>query len=426
MNSRNIFQNLLAFGFVAATLLAPLRLGIFEIIRPTLLIMLPCALCLVLMQRNPLGKLLQTPMGLAVVTLCILLTIGHLLENDVIGFSSEEAMTLDVISIWTLSLVFLAALELGDLKYRPGLLAGLGFGLAVHIIGVFLIPPSIHFRDYGRSSGLLHDPNILTIHLVPVLFIWAALLPRGGWQLLAPMALLPVTWATLQTLSRAGLLSLTCAVLVCLAGVLYCVSRSIFRWRNLGFVAAAGVALFVFYNFNQSFLDERMEAHVTRAKEITDKQGSMMEGRLLWWHDMQRLEITDMLKPLGIGYEKFLSSDILPHNTYADTLIIAGPLALLAFVSLFAGAFLKAASAVWRRKNVDISPLRDSGILAAVVSHILILNSLSVLSGKVNWLILGLVYGLLHAQSSVATSEDFETESEQPAQEDVVAVPADS
>ena len=103
---------------------------------------------------------------------------------------------------------------------------------------------------------------------------------------------------------------------------------------------------------------------------------------------------------MGIGYEKLLTTDILPHNTYVDVFIVAGPMALVLFLALFLSALWKALISTWRREYAGVSPLYNSGILAAIVSHILIVNSLSVLGGKINWLILGLTFGLLAARAA--------------------------
>lgn len=423
MKSINKFDNLVALGFTASIILAPVRMGIFEVIRPTVLIMLPCAAYLVLTRQREVWQVLRSRMGLCALVLCLLLTIGHILGHDALDDGLEDNSVLSLEAIWVMLVVFVVTVILAGPGYRPGVCLGITVGLAVQIISMILVPPSINYRSFARASGLMHDPNILLIHIIPVFFLWVSLLPRGIWLALAPVGLLPVMWATLQTLSRAGLVSLMAGTAICCLAFILTLRKSLFRLRSVGGVLATIAIVAAFYFTNRAFFSERLDGYFTRSKERTELQGSILEDRLIWWRYMQQLNESELWKPLGVGYHRFLTTDLLPHNTFVDVYVIAGPFAMLLFGVMFITALFKATGLAFWDRPTGMSPLYGGAILAALGTHLLMLNSLSVLGWKVNWLLLGLSAGLLRPCPSFSVCDTAEDDAAEPAGEPAQPVP---
>lgn len=413
---------LLAAGLTASVILAPVRLGFFEVVRPTILVMLPCLAGLFILEQRKVAQLLLGRLGFVAVLLGLLLTVGHLLGNDLATSEAEEDSTLSIEGIWVMIAVFIGGIIVAEPRYRSGVFVGLALGLVAHVVSLAMVPASIDFRGYARSSGMMKDPNILLIHIIPVYFAWLCLLPKGRWLMLAPVGLVAVYWSTLQTLSRGGLISMLVGTALCVVPPVLASRRKLCNFR---FVAAAAVVLMLLAAVcvgSRGAITERLEAYQLRSQERMDTQESFLADRLIWLEDIQRIGVAGVLKPLGVGYDHFQSTDLLPHNTFVDVLVVAGPVALLLFCFLVGGVLWNASACLWRRSGAELPPLFDGACLAATASHFLMLVSLSVLPWKVNWLLLGLSIGLLRARYPTAVaSDESEAEEMEPAIDPVIA-----
>jgi hypothetical protein len=414
ISTRVLLDLIAAFAIPLSVLMAPLRLGLFDIVRPTLLITLPCVLYLLCSNHGWMDRLLRTRLGLGTLLLFGLFGVGHFFGHDVLDGASSDDAFLSWENVAVMPLVFFSSLLLGCRpEFRAPAAFGLFAGLMIHVVCIVVFPAAVTFHEYDRMAGLLSDPNIVLLHVVPVFFLWLALLRRKRWLALAPFVGSAVVWATLQTLSRAGLASLITGFVVLAVGTLLLLSRSARKGRLLVVLGLAPLVLYGLYLKKPEFFEERLAAYTTRANERAERQGSLLEDRLLWLRDLEHLQLGDHLThPLGMGYARFQSGNyILPHNTFADVYIISGPVALLIYLAFFAGAPLR-----FLRRLIAGRPrlltFHSTAVLACVVTQVLMLFSLSVLTWKVNWLVLGLTSGLFSVifHESSAETEAAETE----------------
>ena len=116
---------LLAAGLTASVILAPVRLGFFEVVRPTILVMLPCLAGLFILEQRKVAQLLLGRLGFVAVLLGLLLTVGHLLGNDLATSEAEEDSTLSIEGIWVMIAVFIG----GKLWRSHGTVPGFSSGL---------------------------------------------------------------------------------------------------------------------------------------------------------------------------------------------------------------------------------------------------------------------------------------------------------
>jgi hypothetical protein len=84
ISTRILLDLIAAFAIPLSVLLAPLRFGLFEILRPTLLITLPCVLFLLFSHHGWVDQLLRTRLGLGTVILSGLFGLGHFFGHDVL------------------------------------------------------------------------------------------------------------------------------------------------------------------------------------------------------------------------------------------------------------------------------------------------------------------------------------------------------
>jgi hypothetical protein len=155
------------------------------------------------------------------------------------------------------------------------------------------------------------------------------------------------------------------------------------------------------YGSRPDFFHERLTAYTARAAERTQQEGTPFEDRLLWLREMEHLRWRDHLaNPLGMGYERFQPGNwILPHNTFADVYIISGPVALLLCAGLFFGPPWWLAWGMIRRPRALLT-FSHAALLAVVASELLLLFSLSVLTSKVIWLLMGITTGVIASLQS--------------------------
>jgi hypothetical protein len=400
---RGVFQRIsiedaLSFAIVLAVVLGPLRLGFSDTIRPTTVVLLPCAAYVLLTNLRVVGNFLKTRLGLGFIAFMILLIVGHVLDNDkMAALAGDDYHVLTVEALVGMPMVLLSGMALArENRGRLGIVAGLLVGLFVHVASIAIFPPAVTYRGYDRMAGLLQDPNILLLHIIPVFFLWQGFLKTRTAVILAQVCLPAIIWATLQTLSRAGLASLLAGWAVQFFAYLLFARTAGERFRGIGFFVMVALLALLLSRFD--FVQERVDAYVIRNQERTGQAGSMIGDRMLWLHELEHQSISDhLLNPLGMGYSAFQKDNpVLPHNTFVDIYIIGGPFALLLYCGLFFSAFKPLISALARRASWDhlrFSRMGNAALCACFISEILLLSSLSVISWKVSWLILGLLLG---------------------------------
>jgi hypothetical protein len=414
--SRFTVEDGLSFVIVLAILLAPIRFGIGDSVRPTTVVLLPFAAYLLLTNLRFIGGILQTRLGIGILLLMALLSVGHFLGNDVLESQGDDAAVLSMESLLGIPMVLLSGILLGkNVETRKSIAAALIIGVIIHIGSIAFFPSVVTYRQHDRMAGLLTDPNILLLHITPVFFLWQSFLKRRGAVLIAQLCLLAVVWATLQTLSRAGLTALAVGVAVQFVCVLF-FARTV-RERLYAVGLAIGVPIVLFFSFQRfspEFVNERTDAYLTRIAERKAEHGSMLGDRMLWLNDIQNHKLSDhLLNPVGMGYSLFQKDNpIFPHNTFVDVYIIAGPFALLLYAILFFAALQPLITLFARRfkqsrggsgqgpivagcgpSSFSLSKMAIAALCACLATEILLLCSLSVLSWKINWLILGILLG---------------------------------
>ena len=401
-------DTLLAAITVLSILLAPLRLGDYEALRPMAMVFLPCAFCLAWRNVGTLVSFLQSRQGYQIVGLFVLLSVGHFLGNDWIsGFQGEDYSILSLENLLVMPVVLACGMILGSKSScRFGLCVGLGMGLVFHLISVGIVQSATSYRSFDRASGVLADPNILLLYVVPVFFLWRGLLVKPLWRWIALLLIVPVVWATLQTLSRAGLIALASGLLALLLASLIFSRTARERRAALVTVIAIPLLLVVLMWRKPDFVEERVAAYTTRTTERIAESGSFLNDRLMWLNELETHRLSDhVLHPFGMGYNLFQEgNEILPHNTFVDVYIIAGPLAFVFYLLLFSRAIRNSFLAAFRtaRPADSFSSLH---LFAFMLTMSLLLFSLSVLTWKVNWLLLGIALSRFGSSESTGTQE---------------------
>jgi hypothetical protein len=284
----------------------------------------------------------------------------------------------------------------GNPAYRQGLCVGLGMALIFHLGSVALVQSVTSYRSHERAAGVLADPNILLLHIVPVFFLWRGLIATSFWRWISLLFVLPIVWATLQTLSRAGLVALSSGLLALLLASLVFSRTAHERRTALGTLVAIPVLLYILAWKTPDFVEERVAAYSARTAERIAQSGSFLNDRLMWLKEMEEHDLSDhILHPFGMGYAKFQGDNgILPHNTFVDVYIIAGPLACALYAILFWRSAKRAfVNAFQDARNGD--SFSNVHMFAFVLTMGLLLFSLSVLTWKVNWVLLGIALSRL-------------------------------
>ncbi|WP_198321237.1 O-antigen ligase family protein [Qipengyuania flava] len=263
---------------------------------------------------------------------------------------------------------------------------------------VVFVPPQIVTNKFERSSGIFGDPNIVMLHIIPFYFLAFAYLRLQNALKFAviPVGLL-VVLAALASGSRSGIFALIFSSVLAAGYMVVLRSGKFGTWRLFQIVLLIGVMAGIF----GAIFSDRIVEYTTfleyRTQERIDQKG-LFGDRLEYIAPMLRLSMQDVLHPLGFGYDIYFRdswSYTLPHNTFADVLIIAGPFAFFIYLAAYGYTFLKLSA---RSTGIATSPQAQQisfSLLLAIISQFLLLNTLSVLTMKAPWLLLGMCLGIL-------------------------------
>jgi hypothetical protein len=234
----------------------------------------------------------------------------------------------------------------------------------------------------------------LLLHVIPVFFLWRGLLRSGPWRWIALGCTPLVVWATLQTLSRAGLVSLGIGLASLLVASVILARTAGQKKAALATLLATPLLVGLLAWNKPEFVQDRIDAYVTRANERADTTGSLLADRLLWLSEVQTHNVSDhLLHPFGMGYQTFQTGNgLLPHNTFVDVYIIAGPIAFLIYLMLFGNTLVGFARGILTGGS-HLSQFARVHLLTFGLTQVLLLVSLSVFTWKVNWLLLGIALG---------------------------------
>jgi len=390
-------DGIFSFALVLSILLGSIRIGLSDAYRPTVLITLPCLLYLMVMNGKLLGRIVRSRFGICNMLLFLILALGHLLGHDVVPGVEVSGAELSWENLIIIPLTLFCGIIISEKEeYKRGMIAGLITGLTIHVVCLAILPPVILYRAYGRMSGLLSDPNIILLHIIPVYFLWLGTVHWRKFLIVMPLVALPVIWATFQTLSRTGLFSLIIGLVITFLGAIMLLVK-MRRWLPLvGLLCFFPVCLGGLYIAMPDYFNTRMVAFIDRLEHPYYKNRSIVEDRLYWYRLMERTTVYDhVLNPLGMGYGLYLKGNsLLPHNTFIDAYIVGGPIALLLICVIYLEFSYRFLCRI-RKRFSDIGLTMTSVVLLAfMVTQILILATLSVFTLKVNWVLLGIAIGL--------------------------------
>lgn len=399
--SRVTEAQVFSFLLAISVALAPIRLAGQETLKLSVVFMLPSIAYFLITRMQASARYLTSPSNLLVLATIFLLLLGFLLGNDI--YANDDSRVLSLPNLVVIPALYLAAYIVGE---RPSARSAFALGLiasvGVQVLGLALAPPDISFKGYARSSGLFEDPNIVLLHLIPVFFLAMSVRVSAGKGWVAGLLLYPlVLFGTVLTLSRAGALTLlVCSIAAGVLGVLrlrnkrFVVRAGLLKTLSLGSLMALGGGIVAFDRIGR-----QMDLFEARIAERVAEAG-LVGDRAQIYRIIVDLELADLLAPFGPGYQEVIAGvGVLPHNTFVDVFVIAGPVAFFLFAVTYVGLLRKAASrlrASWSEENQSWT---FGFLFLALLSQVLLLSSLSVLTWKIHWALLGFANGMLMQRS---------------------------
>jgi hypothetical protein len=247
--------------------------------------------------------------------------------------------------------------------------------------------------------------------VLPTLFLGIAALKSK----VAPLFLLVTLGvvagtAVLQTGSRAGAVSFTCGFLPALAVSIKCAKRAHFVYVLTLFIAAGAVITVIDIPW-RNWLIKHTDMLLYRFEEGVSR-GSLVADRSQAFDLLTEAGIEQIASPLGMGFHGGReTTKTLPHNSFADSLIIGGPLALVCMAVLYGQPLYL----LFRRRIIPSRlghRMKMDGdvaacLVASVVSQAVLIGALSVLPWKVHWLVLGFVAGWLRVANCSDTATTY-------------------
>lgn len=397
---------ILGFTITSGILLTPIRIGGedgFRIARILVVLALPL---LLLHNSSEIAGLRAIGVACSLCCLTVLLLIGYGLKHDVVALSGLDRTLSPPINILGMPATFLAGyLMCKSTRARASFSMGLAVGLVGQLIGLASLPPMIVSHGYTRSTGIMGDPNILILHILPCTLVCMALLSETWLALLFSSGLfLGMWWAVLKSLSRAGLFTAVFASVVLIMFLTSSLLSSARARKYITIAIAFVIAVATTQSTRLDFDFVKASTHAFQLRFLEGEQsGGALNDRTNHQNDILNHAGVGLLAPFGLGYEAAVPSTIedsyLPHNSFLDVLIVSGPIALL----LYAGIYVIAIRNLIRRLLVCRIDRCTLMMLLALTGQVLMLCTLSVLSFKVHWLLLGFIYSYGEkAQTSVA------------------------
>lgn len=395
--------HVVGFVFAVSAVLAPIRLGGIDALRPSVILALPCVAYILLTKLPALRQSLRTTSTLLTLGLFAMLLVGFLVENDVLAGGNLRVLTVE-------NLIFIPALYLTaniiakTPTARNAFAVGLLFSIGIQVLALAIAPPDVSFKGYARSSGFFEDPNIVLLHLLPPFFLAVALRANSRSRILEGAGFYLLTgFGAILSLSRAGLLTMAiCSVLVLVFYMMKLASGN--PSSRSSHVRSGLVVILLIAVASWSFFDSVAGQLVSFKLRVDERlaETGLAGDRLDLLAALTSLDTFQLLNPIGIGYRSFVgNSGMLPHNTFVDVLVIAGPLAFLVLILLYARtirSILKRLRWYWRDEWASWSACF---LLTALLSQALLLGSLSVLTWKIHWVLLGFINGILFSKRAV-------------------------
>ena len=391
-------KNFLSFLMVVSIVLAPLTLGGSANLRIGVLVLLPALVLILWIEIEKVLVILSGWFGFAIAGFSILLISGYMLENDVLpGLHDYRVLTAGNLVVIPLVIVVSVLVGAGR-RYEKGVVAGLGIGLLIQLVQVFLIPPSDFFREFTRSSGLMGDPNILLLHLIPVFCFWASLIRRTSLNSTYIIGIFIVLClATLRTLSRAGLVTIIVVIILVMSYLVV----SLLRFRTRKVIGLAGLIIgflafiLIAGQFSKDEIGQGVVGFQSRISERVIESGYLGD-RFELYRTLFDAPPSAIFDPLGAGYFSLLGPiRTLPHNTFIDIYAICGLFGIGIVMWLYLRPVLASGARIWidtRKPHLLLSGIL---LFSSLVTQFLLLGTLSVLTFKVHWMILGLAWGKL-------------------------------
>jgi hypothetical protein len=328
------------------------------------------------------------------VLLTLLLVTAFGLGNDILRPEEDRYLSLE--SIIGMAAIFGAGYAIAhEPDHRIPLVSAFGLGIAGHIIALAIVPPKIVMREFSRGAGIISDPNILMLFILPTSLLLISILPRGvlAW-LLTPLFLLGTLWATVQSLSRAALIAEAVALATTL---LLCIRMAIKSRKRRSRVFAVLLASALLPVTLPMFWPETID-YAVRSFQRRFKEGTVDSDRTSRQLAILEYAGTQLLLPFGVGYPDGVPAvsgwgGYLAHNTFFDVLLLAGPFGLLAFLYLYVSTFVRLGRPFLGRGQQSGIDFTSAMMLVALLSQVVLLMTLSVLGQKVHWLCLGYIYG---------------------------------
>lgn len=329
--------------------------------------------------------------GKSIALLAYLMLISYTLGNDI--FSPDDRI-LTLSNIIGIPMVFLVGYLMVQIKGIQNTLA-LSALCAVIVQSLIIIftPAQIVTEKFERATGLFNDPNIVILHIIPVFLLGWAFATRSLEKIILLFAAPLILTAVALSASRSGSLILMGTLSLVLVFPIL-IDRTIVRTRAvlwIGLMAVVGTVLMAGLFFEA--FDRGISSLSYRFTERTDESG-FLGDRLVYISMLADRNMFDLLNPFGMSYRTFLqTTDTLIHNTFLDFYIIAGPIALFLFGSLYYRAVRSAVSTALNRSLGSSSRWHAWLMFCSICGQALLLSSLSVISMKVHWLVLGIAVG---------------------------------
>jgi len=362
-----------------------LRFFTAEWLRPILLIVAPCLAGVFASRPREAELAILSPPGLAMAALSVLALGNAALGHDVFPSAFGPKHYLTVAGVIGMYLAFLAAMVIkADPKLTRTAEISMLIGALSHAAAVVFLGSHILHEGTMRKTGLLTDPNIVLLYVLPPFCMALGLGTSKRWRVVLGVSGLLICAAVLRTVSRMGLVSLGVAAS---AFVLLQLLRPGRATKVVQALLLIGGALSCIQL--STAVSGDIGTYLSRYRHRADLSAHRdfpLAERLLWLDAVMEQNWASVERLGGTGYR---GTPGFPHNTFVDTYFLTGVPGFAIIVALFIMCGARSLKDCWAQTH---SALAWAGAVAGSVTWLsltLVLSALSMFPNKLIWYLLG-------------------------------------